>query len=157
MANTNLTNLFTNIANAIRSKTGKTDLISAQNFPSEITNIQTGYKVGYFQDRPSKNVTTSPNYGARIDISSLNITTVKGYMAVARSCSTDPAIIGWLYAPELEIDYIFYLEDGEITYLTGVSNYLDIDSRDGSNIDYGIVSSSYPLTRAYYQWIVWGV
>ena len=37
-----LTQLFTNIANAIRSKTGKTDQIAAENFASEIAGISTG-------------------------------------------------------------------------------------------------------------------
>lgn len=38
----NLSDLFSAIANAIRSKTGKKDQIIADKFPDEITNIQTG-------------------------------------------------------------------------------------------------------------------
>ena len=37
-----LTDLFTAIANAIREKTGKTESIVAENFPSEIAAIQAG-------------------------------------------------------------------------------------------------------------------
>ena len=42
MAYTNLTTFFTDIANAIRNKTGKTGKISAGNLPAEIASIQTG-------------------------------------------------------------------------------------------------------------------
>lgn len=37
-----LTQLFTNIANAIRAKTGSSETIKAENFPTEIANITTG-------------------------------------------------------------------------------------------------------------------
>lgn len=37
-----LTSLFTDIANAIRQKTGKTDQIIADNFPAEIEAISAG-------------------------------------------------------------------------------------------------------------------
>ena len=37
-----LVQLFTAIANAIRSKTGSSDTIQAEDFPDEISNIQTG-------------------------------------------------------------------------------------------------------------------
>ena len=37
----NLNSLFSDIADAIRSKTGKTSTIIADNFPTEINNIQT--------------------------------------------------------------------------------------------------------------------
>lgn len=40
-----LTDLFANIANAIRAKTGDTATISAANFPTAIANIQTGASV----------------------------------------------------------------------------------------------------------------
>lgn len=36
----NLTELLQSIANAIRTKTGKTETINAQDFPNEITNIK---------------------------------------------------------------------------------------------------------------------
>lgn len=39
-----LTQLFTNIANAIRAKTGSSSTIIASNFPTEITNIELGYE-----------------------------------------------------------------------------------------------------------------
>lgn len=42
MAYTNLSTFFTDIANAIRAKTGKTGQISSSNFATEIANIQTG-------------------------------------------------------------------------------------------------------------------
>ena len=42
----NLKDLFTGIANSIRSKTGSTDPIVADNFPSEIAAISTGFPNG---------------------------------------------------------------------------------------------------------------
>lgn len=42
MAYTDLTSLLKAIANAIRSKKGTTDIINAQNFPSEISSIKVG-------------------------------------------------------------------------------------------------------------------
>ena len=42
MTYTNLSSLLTDIANAIRNKTGKTGTISANNFATEIANIKTG-------------------------------------------------------------------------------------------------------------------
>lgn len=39
---TNLSSLFTDIADAIRAKTGKTETIVADNFPAEIAVIETG-------------------------------------------------------------------------------------------------------------------
>lgn len=45
----NLGELFTNTANAIRSKTGGTEPIIADNFPTEIENIQTGSNVDWTQ------------------------------------------------------------------------------------------------------------
>lgn len=42
MADINLVNLFTNIANAIRQKDGTTDSIVASDFPSKIAAIPTG-------------------------------------------------------------------------------------------------------------------
>ena len=39
---TNLSSLFTAIADAIRAKTGKTETIVADNFPTEIAAIETG-------------------------------------------------------------------------------------------------------------------
>lgn len=42
MADTNLTSLFTNIANAIRTKSGSSAQITASDFPTEIINIPTG-------------------------------------------------------------------------------------------------------------------
>lgn len=38
-----LTQLFTNIANAIRAKTGSSETIKAENFPTEIADITTGH------------------------------------------------------------------------------------------------------------------
>ena len=42
----NLKDLFTGIANSIRSKTGSTEPILADNFPSEIAAISTGFPNG---------------------------------------------------------------------------------------------------------------
>ena len=42
---TNLTTLFTNIANAIRAKTGSSEQIVAENFPTAIAGITTGLKL----------------------------------------------------------------------------------------------------------------
>ena len=44
-----LTQLFTNIANAIRTKKNKTGTIAATNFPSEILTISTGSEEGNIQ------------------------------------------------------------------------------------------------------------
>ena len=43
---TNLKSLFTDIADAIREKTGKTDTIVANDFPNEIASISTGFPNG---------------------------------------------------------------------------------------------------------------
>lgn len=41
-SNPNLTDIFTDIANAIRAKTGKSELISPLDFANEISNIKGG-------------------------------------------------------------------------------------------------------------------
>ena len=48
MAYTNLTDLFTAIADAIRQKTGKTVLINPQDFPAEILAIPSGGSTTYY-------------------------------------------------------------------------------------------------------------
>jgi hypothetical protein len=53
---TNLNSLFTNIANIIRTKTNKTATIIANDFPSEIRKIRTGF------DYNNQNVTAIPDY-----------------------------------------------------------------------------------------------
>ena len=57
MANyTNLNDLFTAIANAIRNKTNSIDSIVADNFPDAIENLKTGF------DYNNSNVTEIPDY-----------------------------------------------------------------------------------------------
>jgi hypothetical protein len=58
MANTysNLNDLFTAIANSIRSKKNSTETIIADNFPSEIDNLRTGF------DYNNQNITAIPDY-----------------------------------------------------------------------------------------------
>lgn len=51
-----LSELFTNIANAIRSKTGSTQEIIADNFPTEISNLRTGF------DYNNQSATTISDY-----------------------------------------------------------------------------------------------
>lgn len=47
MANTNLTELFTSIADSIRAKDGTTDVITASDFPSRIETLPTGNDIEY--------------------------------------------------------------------------------------------------------------
>lgn len=52
-----LSDLFTGIADAIRAKNGGTEVIVADNFPTEIQNLKTGF------DYNNHNVITIPDYG----------------------------------------------------------------------------------------------
>ena len=45
-----LTNLFTNIANSIRAKGGTTETITANNFPEAISNIFHNYNLHYLSN-----------------------------------------------------------------------------------------------------------
>ena len=58
MANTHttLTSLFTEIANSIREKTGSTNTIVADTFPTEIANLRTGF------DYSNNEITSIPDY-----------------------------------------------------------------------------------------------
>lgn len=47
MANTNLVELFTGIADSIRAKDGTTDVITASDFPSRIETLPTGNNIEY--------------------------------------------------------------------------------------------------------------
>lgn len=47
MANTNLVELFTDIADSIRAKDGTTDVITASDFPSRIETLPTGNNIEY--------------------------------------------------------------------------------------------------------------
>ena len=64
-----LTNKLTAIGNAIRGKTGKTELLTLDQMPTEISNIQGGGTVELVKDSevfylntPERNEAGSPNY-----------------------------------------------------------------------------------------------
>ena len=69
---TALAPLFTDIANAIRSKTGETGQITANNFPQLIMNLNTGIDMGVFlqYEMYSSSTTTKNSYVNRQDFNS---------------------------------------------------------------------------------------
>lgn len=77
-----LTDLFTNIANAIRSKTGSSASIVASDFPTEIANIPTGGNIEIDYSNQKSMASSAPSYEkyiSKLKVDASNLTSLAGF------------------------------------------------------------------------------
>ena len=107
-----LTDLFTNIANAIRDKTGNSETISAANFPTAISNLPAGaeFHVGV------------PNNGTAYKYDWLkNCTHIMGIAQSNYNCGSVWHIVAFIYTPDIQ--KVIKLDSGGVMYTDGSFNY----------------------------------
>lgn len=107
-----LTDLFTNIANAIRDKTGQSETISATNFPTAIANLPAGaeFHVGI------------PNSGTAYQYDWLkNCTHIMGIAMANYSFDSYLHIIAFIYTPDTQ--KVIKLISGGTQYTDGTISY----------------------------------
>lgn len=107
-----LTDLFSNIANAIREKTGDTETIPAFNFPTAITNLPAGteFHVGV------------PNNGQAYQYDWLkNCTHIMGIAQANYTFGSSLIVVGFIYTPDTQ--KVVKLISGGVQYADGTFSY----------------------------------
>lgn len=107
-----LTDLFTNIANAIRDKTGKSETISATNFPTAIANLPAGTEFH----------SGIPNNGSAYQYDWLkNCTHIMGIAMATYFFDSSLHISAFIYTPDTQ--KVVKLMDGGVEYTDGSISY----------------------------------
>ena len=114
-----LTGLLTAIANAIRSKTGETGVINAQNFPSKINGISTTPKT----QKITKDVTLTSGEVKDQTFTFNKLTTVYGVSKIERPYNASQA-----YSSHQILDTRYYQDFNPIT-ISGNTVKLKIGNR----------------------------
>lgn len=107
-----LTDLFTNIANAIRDKTGNSETISAANFPTAITNLPAGaeFHAG------------TPNNGSAYKYDWLkNCTHIMGIAMATYFFDSNLHVVAFIYTPDTQ--KVVKLIDGGVEFTNGSISY----------------------------------
>ena len=121
-----LTQLFTSIANSIREKKGTSSLISAEDFPTEITSIPTGASMNIFVQ------TTQPSTFQGIWINS-NSFTYTNVVEIEQKSNKQASSINFLKGDLLNTQLLN--SDGNLSYFFNAIILTDSNNNVLDNID----------------------